>query len=232
VRECLKKAAAVVAPSHYLVEGMSPYRGDIQMIPNAIDLTCYPFQLRKDVRPKLVWVRHFHRIYNPELAVRTLAIIRKKAPEAELVMVGGDHDGSMQTTKQLALRLGLEQAVTFTGAVQRAEVSSWLQKADIFLNTTNFDNTPVSVLEAMACGLCVVTTNVGGIPYLLKHEQDALLTAPEDEQALAAATMRFINDSGFSAEISRNARATAEGFDWAPILQQWRVLLGSLSQVS
>ena len=67
------------------------------------------------------------------------------------------------------------------------QVPSELNEFDIFLNTTFVDNTPVSVLEAMACGLCVVSTDVGGLSFLLEHEGDALLVPPDNPKAMAAA---------------------------------------------
>jgi glycosyltransferase involved in cell wall biosynthesis len=100
-----------------------------------------------------------------------------------------------------------------------------MSQGDIFLNTTNVDNTPVSVLEALACGLCVVSTDVGGIPYLLEHEEDALLVPPDDAEAMAAAVRRVLTEPGLAERLSRNARKKAEGFDWSVVLPQWERLL-------
>src|SRR6185436_16069131 len=101
-----------------------------------------------------------------------------------LTMIGPDKgDGSLQQTQRVAGERGVVNHISFVGGVPKREVPERLSHADIFLNTTNVDNTPVSVLEAMACGLCVVNTNVGGLPYLLEHEEDALLVPPADVAA-------------------------------------------------
>ena len=100
----------------------------------------------------------------------------------------------------------------------------WLNKADIFLNTTNVDNTPVSVIEAMACGLCIVSTNVGGIPYLLEDGVDALLVPPEDTQAMANAVKRILSDRQLAAALSANARKKAGAFSWEKVLPMWEAL--------
>ena len=108
-----------------------------------------------------------------------------------------------------------------------------MDRGDIFLNTTNVDNTPVSVLEAMACGLCIVTTNVGGIPHLLEHEHDALLVPSDDPAAMAAAVRRILTETGLAARLSHHARAKAERMDWSVVLPQWESLIravGSSSQ--
>jgi glycosyltransferase involved in cell wall biosynthesis len=104
-------------------------------------------------------------------------------------------------------------------------VADWLNHGDVFLNTTNEDNTPVSVLEAMACGLCVVSTEVGGIPHLLAHEVDSLLVPPNDVTAMAAAVRRVLTERGLAEKLSRNGRLKTEQFDWSVVMPQWKELL-------
>jgi len=226
VRRLLRPAPAVTAPSRYLLERMAPYRADIRLIPNAIEVGRYRFRLRSTPGPRLTWLRAFHRIYNPELAPRVLRSLLPEFPEANLTMVGPDKgDGSRKRTADLAARLGLGDRVRLLDGVPKDFVLSVLGEADVFLNTTNVDNTPVSVIEAMACGLCIVSTNVGGIPYLLGHERDALLVPPDDAEGMAAAVRRILTEPGLAARLSENARRKAEQFDWSIVLPQWEQLL-------
>jgi glycosyltransferase involved in cell wall biosynthesis len=109
--------------------------------------------------------------------------------------------------------------------VPKTQVPTVLNSGDIFLNTANVDNTPVSVIEAMACGLCVVSTNIGGLPHLLADEQDSLLVQPDDQAVMATAVSRILRETGLAQRLSRNARAKAEQFDWSNILPQWETLL-------
>ena len=99
---------------------------------------------------------------------------------------------------------------------------------DVFLNTTNIDNAPVSVIEAMACGLPVVSTNVGGIPYLLEHGKTALLVGPGDSDGMTGAVKRLLPEQGLYSELSANGRQLAESFDWEVVLPQWQRLLNSV----
>jgi len=228
VRRLLESSNAVTVPSRYLQEKMCHYRNDIRLIPNAIDLEAYSFRLRERVFPHLVWLRAFHEIYNPTLAPKILAKISKEFPDARLIMVGPDKgDGSFQKTQQLAVELGVNDRITFPGVIQKKDVPVWLNKGDIFLNTTNVDNAPVSILEAMASGLCIVSTNVGGIPYLLEHEHDALLVAPKNLPAMTNAVRRILTEAGLAERISSNARKKAEEFHWSIIVPQWDLLLKS-----
>jgi glycosyltransferase involved in cell wall biosynthesis len=230
VRKLLLSASAVTAPSRYLLETMKAYRPDILLIPNSIDTRGYEFRCRQEASPRLVWLRAFHDTYHPELAVKTLAILVNQFPDAHLTMIGPDKgDGSLQRTREEAEKLGLINRLTLIGSIPKSEVSANLTSADIFLNTSRADNTPVSVLEAMACGLCVVSTNVGGIRYLLNDQQDSLLVPPDDPQAMASAVWRVLSNPGFSGRLSAQARAKAEGFDWLSVIPLWDRLLRSLA---
>ena len=134
--------------------------------------------------------------------------------------------------RAVAIKLGVSERIEAPGGVPKAEVPERLSAGDIFLNTTNVDNTPISVLEAMASGLCVVSTNVGGMPYLVKHEQDGLLVPPGDAQAMAEAVRRVLTEPGLAANLSANARKKAELFDWPRLMPQWEQMLTTLSEGS
>ena len=230
VRHLLRSATMVTTPSRYLQEKMAPYREDIRLLPNPIDIERYPFRLRAQPKPRLVWLRAFHAIYNPALAPRVLVHLVDEFPDVHLIMVGPDKgDGSFQATQRLVEKLGLDDHIHFPGSVPKEAVPKWLDKGDIFINTTNVDNTPVSVLEAMACGLCIVSTNVGGIPYLLEHEADALLVPPDDPESMATAVRRILTEPWLAKRLSLHARRKAEQFNWANILSQWEALFIEIS---
>ncbi|MGA3294927.1 MAG: glycosyltransferase [Candidatus Acidiferrales bacterium] len=232
VRRLLASAVAVTAPSKYLTERMRPYRDDLLLIPNAIDLDSYPFKLRRGAASRLIWLRAFHEIYNPVLAVRVLSRLARELPEIHLTMIGPDKgDGSLQRARQEAESLGVSANVTFLGAVPKQQVPEKLADADIFLNTSNVDNTPVSVMEAMACGLCIVSTNVGGVPYLLDDGNDALLVPPNDAGAMAQAVRRILARSDLAQHLSVQARRNAEQFNWTAVTPQWDRLLRSVAEV-
>jgi len=226
VRRLLGGASAVTAPSRYLVDQMSSYRSDTQLLPNPLNVNRYPFRRRRPVEPKLVWLRAFHSYYNPALAVMAFAEIARDNAEAKLAMVGPDKgDGSLPKVKELMHELRLGGLVSLPGPIPKTEVPIRLSESDIFLNTADFDNTPVSVLEALACGLVVISTNVGGIPYLLEHGRDALLIPPNDPEALVRAIRLVLHEPDLAATLSENGRRKAEQLDWSAVLPQWKSLL-------
>jgi glycosyltransferase involved in cell wall biosynthesis len=226
VRRLLKSSFAVTTPSAYLFEHMRPYCESLVLLPNSLELAAYQFRPRERPAPNLVWLRAFHHIYNPMLAVRITATLAVQFPDVKLTMCGPDKDdGSLESTKELAFELGVQDRITCHGAIAKSEVPNRLHEGDIFLNTTRVDNTPISVLEAMACGLCIISTNVGGIPYLLKHESDALLVPDDDEVAMAEAVKRLLMEPGLAEKLSHNARRKVEDFDWFNIFPKWEKLL-------
>lgn len=232
VQRLLASAAAVTTPSRYLLEEMARYRADMILLPNALDLSCYQPRLStQPPQPRLVWLRALHRIYNPVLAAQVVDRLRHDWPDVHLTMVGPDKgDGTFDEFRRFAADNCLEAHVTCVGGVPKAEVPRWLQQGDIFLNTTTAESFGVSVMEAAAMGLCIVTTNVGELSYLWQDGEDALLVPPNDPDTMADAVRRILTEPGLAERLSRNARRKAEQFDWKAILPQWERLLGEVAQ--
>ena len=233
VTRLLASAAAVTTPSGYLSAAMSKYRSDLVVQPNPIVAATYRYRARRQVQPRLLWVRAFHAMYNPAMAVRVVAQLRQDFPEIQLVMVGPDRgDGSHQRTVQLARDLGVAGCVEFRGPVPKWDLPGVFAESDIFLNTTNVDNTPVTVVEALASGLCVVSTSVGGIPYLVQHEHDALLVPPDDPVAMSEAIRRVLTSPLLAEQLSTHGRQNALARDWSVLLPRWVQLLRSVANGS
>ena len=232
VRRLLQRAPIVTAPSRYLQAEMHPYRQDITLLSNPIEVGNYPYRLRSEARPRLIWLRAFHAIYNPQMAPRVINSLCATFPEITLVMVGPDKgDGTLQDTKALIEELGLQKQIEIVPGIPKSKVPQYMKGADILINTTTIDNTPISVLEAMACGLCVVSTNVGGIPYLLEDGYDALLVSPNNFDAMANAIQRILTEPNLAPCLSQNARRKTEQFDWSVVLPQWETLFQEVLRV-
>jgi glycosyltransferase involved in cell wall biosynthesis len=212
-----------IAPSDYLLEAFKE-KGyiNVQHIPNTIEIEKYVFQHIKKANPKLLYVRSFAYIYNPILALRVVKELQIDFPEIELSMIGPFKDKSIEDCKAYAEKHNLP--VKFTGKMQKEEWIEYAKDFDIFINTTNVDNTPVSVIEAMALGLPVVSTNVGGLPYLLK-EDEAILVPPNDVQAMKKAIQKLIESPTLVEKLSLNGRKKAGSFDWNIVKYKWLEVL-------
>lgn len=218
-----KNAKVNVSPSLYLIKVFKDFGySNVIHIPNSILLENYSF-LKRAIKPKLLWVRSFSEIYNPMLALKVVEKLLPHYPETSLCMVGPEKDGSLSLCKAYAQKNNLP--VTFTGKLEKEAWVKLAEEYSIFINTTNFDNFPVSVLEAMALGLPIVSTNVGGISFLLENQKEALLVAPQNEDEMAKAIIEIIENKFDTESMVYNARKKAETFDWEKVKQYWLKIL-------
>lgn len=216
---------ANVATSEYLHAEFKMRNLPVQVIHNYIDIRNYPFKLRDNLQPNLLWVRSFHSIYNPQLALEVFKKILQVFPGATLCMVGPDKDGSLATCKKKAEEMKIN--VLFKGRLKKEEWIALSANYDLFINTTDVDNTPVSLMEAMALGMPVVTTNAGGIPYLFKNDLEGVMVSPNNADEMTQCILSLLNNSSKSRAISAAARKKAEEWDWEIIGPYWKKLIDS-----
>jgi len=219
-------ANLLVAPSGYLLSTFTEFGfSNIQYIPNSIEIGLYEMKKRECIMPKLLWVRSFHKVYSPLMAMRVFEKLLVHYPKAELAMVGPDKDGSFMECKEYARKAGFGERIKFTGVLPKAEWHALSKLYDIFINTTTVDNTPVSVIEAMALGLPVVSTNVGGVPYLIANNVDGVLVESGDVEKMIEKILFLIENSNQAMLIASKARQKAEQFDWNHVKSEWFELL-------
>jgi len=212
-----------IAPSGYLKYEFEIKGYKTLLIPNVIPILNYSFKERKKITPKLLYVRAFAKIYNPTMAIEVLKELKKTYSEAVLCMVGPDKDGTLNDVQQLIDRYELHDSVEITGVLSKSEWHKKSEEFDIFINTTNIDNTPISVIEAMALGLPVVSTNVGGLPYLIDDNKNGVLVDKEQPILMVNQIVEIIEKNNISLII--NGRAKVENFDWSIVRKQWLKLL-------
>ncbi len=220
----LSKAYQVVCPSAYLCDAFAKANfNNFQLIPNSIDLKNYLFTKREKLKPKLLWVRSFDQVYHPEMALEVLETIQQRYPEASLTMVGPEKDGSLQRCQQIAAFKNLN--VQFTGLMSKSEWIALSATHDIFINTSRTDNLPVSIIEAMALGLPVVSTNVGGISYMIDHLATGVLVEQGAADEMALAIEQLLNDQKLVMQLTQMALESVRKYDWSNIQGEWKRLL-------
>jgi glycosyltransferase involved in cell wall biosynthesis len=138
-------------------------------------------------------------------------------------MVGPDKENLIDDCKKYTSELNVD--VKFTGKLAKEEWVELSKDYNVFINTTHFDNTPISVIEAMALGLPIVSTNVGGIPFLISDKENGLLIADNDTEGMTNAILEIFNNEILREKITINARNTVESFDWNVIKQKWFEIL-------
>lgn len=218
-KQVLSRADALIAPSEYLAKAIAPYGFQARVIPNVIDLSKYPYRRRERLQPKLFWMRAFHEVWNPLMAIRVLARLREHRPDATLTIAGQDK-GLEAESKRLAKELGVDDAVRFPGFLNMEAKAREGDVADIFINTNRIDNMPVSVVEACAMGLPVVSTDVGGMTDLLTNGENGLLVPDNDDERMVEAILALLDDPVLAAKLSEQGRALAERSSWPRVKQQ------------
>jgi L-malate glycosyltransferase len=223
----LARADRVVVPSEYLARALRQRGIGSLTIPNVVDVSTYPFRLRSQVRPTLLWMRAFHEVYNPEMALRVAAKLSNTHADLLLMMAGSDK-GLLRSLRGIAAGMISEGRVRFVGFLDHAHKVEALGEADIFLSTSRIDNAPVSVLEACAAGLPVVATNVGGMPYLFQDHSTALLVPDSDVDAMVDGVEQLLSNPSLAATLSAGGRELACRSDWPSVRRMWESLFTDL----
>lgn len=226
VKPSLDKATAVAVPSGFLEEVFREFGQSTRVVPNIIDTTL--FKPASAACPEseparqtfdLVITRNLEPIYGIDVAIRALAKVRQTRCPARLLIAGSGPQES--ELKQLARDLGVAEEIRFVGRLERSEIVDLYASADAMINPAHVDNMPNSVLEALACGLPVISTRVGGVPYILTHEETGLLVADDDVDALAAAIIRLSGDESLRQRLRENGLAQIDQYTWPSVRNQW-----------
>lgn len=220
VRRVLDRADLIVAPSRFLADEFRGWGFDVAVISNVVALDDYEYTPRSRPRPALLWMRTFHEHYDPLLAVDVVAALIHGFPDIRLTMGGADH-GQLDATRERVRALGVGDQVRIAGYLDAVGKRAAMRDHDIFLNTNRVDNTPVSVLEAAACGLVPVATRVGGIPSLLTDDVDSVLVPPGDAATMAAQIASLLEDPERFERLSAGARNLAEQSAWPAVKERW-----------
>jgi glycosyltransferase involved in cell wall biosynthesis len=225
----MHQADAVVTPSGYLVDVFSRFGVRSESISNFVDPDAVVFRRRESLRPVFLSNRNFQALYNVPCVLRAFAAIQARLPEARLIVIGDgpERERVHETARALAV-----QHVEFVGAVRPTEMGQWYDQADVYLNASDIDNMPNSIIEAFACGLPVVTTRAGGIPYVVEHERNGLLVDCGDHEGLAAAALRLLDDGALAQRlIAEGLRDVDQLYTWSAVSDRWAALYRRLVQV-
>jgi glycosyltransferase involved in cell wall biosynthesis len=218
----LRLAHAIVVPSGYLVDVFSKFGLSARSVLNFLDIDALVYRERTALRPLFLSNRNFEAHYNVADVIRAFAEIQREVPTAEMDVLG---DGPLRSELHaLVAELGVRN-VRFAGAVSSAESAKYYDRADIYLNAPTIDNMPNSVIEAFASGIPVVTSDAGGIPYIVRHEENGLLVGMRDPHALAQSAMRLLHDQALVTRLTTCARQEAlTRYLWTAVCDQWRAV--------
>jgi L-malate glycosyltransferase len=226
VTRLYNKCDIIVTPSLYLKQYFTAKGWPVRHIPNFVDNVLFPYAWTDPLQPKLLWVRAFHDIYNPDLAIRAIAYLKPKFPGIRLTMVGPDQ-GKLEHCKHLIAELDLGNDIDIVGYVPNAELNSYYKSHQIFVTTTRYESFGVALVEAASSGIPMVSTRVGEIPYMWKEDIEMIMAEDNNQDDFNKKTERLLNDEKLRSHLSKEARRKAELFTWPAVKPKWEQLLNN-----
>lgn len=221
VHPWLRLADEIVVPSEYLRDVFSRHGYRTTVIENFVETGHFIFRERPVLRPRLLSVRNLEPHYRVDLVIRAFALVKRRYPGATLVVAG--YGSEERRLRRLAASLHAD-GISFRGRYDPSAAPALYDGADIFVNASEVDNQPVSVLEAFASGLPVVSTPTGDIASMLAGGEAGEIVPPGDPEALATAVCRLVESPGLGLEFTRRARIELERFGWSRVREKWRSL--------
>jgi glycosyltransferase involved in cell wall biosynthesis len=228
-RAVLRRIGTTIVPSRFLVDVFAAFGLVAEAIPNVIDRDRFAFRRRERLRPRLLSTRNFEANYNVACTLRAFARVQARHPGATLTVVGAG--SGAPALHALAASLGL-RGVTFTGRVAPAEIARHYDDADVYVQTPAVDNMPLSVLEAFASGLPVVSTDVGGVRAMLTDGVHGLLAPADDDAAIADRICRLLEEPGLGAGLADAAYRETDAYVWDAVRDRWAAAYARLVRPS
>jgi glycosyltransferase involved in cell wall biosynthesis len=214
----IKLADTVIVPSEYLVRVFDQFGLTAHAIYNLVDTGKLPFRERVLLRPVFLSNRNLEVHYGVDRVLRAFKIIQERFSEATLDVVG---DGSQRRALEtLAAELGLRNT-TFQGQIDPNFISRVYDSADIYLNASEIDNQPLSILEAFACGLPIVTTDAGGIPDMVSNGKTGIVIPRGDYVQMAERAIGLLNNQSETKQMIERARRECLKYSWEAVRDAW-----------
>lgn len=218
VHPFLKLVDRLVVPSTYLQEVFADFGYEAEVVANIVDVQQFRFRAREPLRPVLFSNRNLESHYCVENTLRAFAELKKLRPEARLLVAG--YGSQAESLHELASELQLED-VEFLGRIEAEEMADCYARADIFVNSSLVDNQPLSILEAFAAGLAVVSTPTGDIPAMVRQGELGVLVPHREPQTMAREIDRLLEDQAATQARIRAARKEVDKYTWLEIASQW-----------
>lgn len=224
VKWLFSRAKCIMAPSHYLAEFFNEQGFQVKVIPNIIPLAEYPYQERKTIRPRILALRGFGKPYNPLMTLKAIHLLKEQVQGLKVLMLGNPEEPHYPEVMQFIQVHQLEEIVEVRSKMPKKDWIAISKEYDIMVSNPVIDNTPVSLIEGMALGMCVVSTKVGGVPYLVSEKECALVDS-DDAVGLSKAILKILKDPNYANELSKNGKKKVEEFDWENIKPLWIKIL-------
>ena len=221
VHPWLKLADEIVVPSAYLRDVFAKFGYRVRVIPNVVDLTVFDYRERRPLRARLLSTRNLEKYYRIDIIIEAFARYRTVCPDATLTVAG--YGSQEPHLRAMAAQL-TNGGVRFLGKIAPEWMPKLYADSDIYLNASEVDNQPVSILEAFASGMPVISTPTGDIPSMVRHGETGLIVPPEAPHAMARAVEETLNRPERAIQMAEQAHHELERYTWAAVRDAWRAV--------
>lgn len=217
VRFFLTKSDMNIVLSGFLGNVFQRHAIPFVVIPNIIDVHEDQFIKRDKIEPHYISVRSLYKLYNVQCIIEAFRLVKDHYPQASLTILG---DGPCRLElEQLVAEQEIEQVV-FTGRVDNLLIYKFLAEADIFVSSPVIDNQPVSILEAFNAGLLVISSRVGGIPYLVEDTKSGYLFESNQPVELAEKMIVAVENQKQTLLMIHTANKALEAYKWESVKEK------------
>ena len=182
-------------------------KATVEVIPNPVAVPSAVAEGMKAKTPSVLFAGKLEARKGFSELLRAMAIVLRMIPNATLLLAG---HGEIAAGRSLARDLGIESSVVFAGWLRGEEKKTAFEEAHVFCLPSYNEGLPMAVLEAMAYGLPVISTPVGGIPEVIRPGINGMLVRPGDVPGIAEALIELLSDAGLRRRLGQCARATVE----------------------
>ncbi len=211
VRFVVRRASAVFVPSAFLRDVFAELGVAASIVPNVCDGSRFLVREHPSA-PRFVVARHLEPVYNTATILHAFERVLRERPDAELWILG---DGSeRRALERLAADLGISKSCQFFGYIANARIPDIFAQVSYFVNASVIDNQPMSILEAYAAGLPVITSPAGGIPDIVEDRRTGLFFDPRDPSELASKMLLLLRQPDIAQDLAARGRQKAEDFSW------------------
>ena len=219
----LTKTDVNIVLTGFLAKIFDKHQLPYTVIPNIFDMDDSQFRDRLTLQSRFICVRAHEELYNIPCILRAFQRMQRQISEAYLMLVG---DGSLH--EDLMRQVGQMNIpnVMFTGRVDNSEIMQYLDQADVMLSAPKVDNMPVSLIEAMNAGLLVVSSRVGGVPYMIEDGVNGLLFESDNDVELAEKMIWAIGHQDLVRNMVIKAKQSVQQYQWANVKEKLYVAYG------
>ncbi len=230
----LHRARKIIAVSNFTKWELTNYykipERKIKVIHNGVDINKFkPAEDKRKVKAELgfnpddIAIVSVGRLYARKglfTLIQSIPAVIKRFPNAKFIISGKGQSDEMKKLIAHAERIGVKNNIIFTGYYPDKKLPKLYQAADVFAFSTFYEHHPFAVLEALATGLPVVTTTVGGISETIESGRNGFLVEPFNEKQFADKILYLLEHSGFAAEMGALARKNVvEQLDWRIVVK-------------